>query len=426
LWDGKLARLPEIFFKHRELIQRGLIILAFGCCFVGCWKKQTYQPVIPAKKPAVKTKDVRVLLYDKIQLCKLTSSAGFSVKDSMMREKEQFPTDGKSLEISVVSGFVKIGERLFGNGCVIEPAYSSLLNINDKPYRGIVKIFTSADGKTFRVINELGIEEYLAGVVGAEMPSYWGAEALKAQTIAARTYCLYTKNRFAANRQWDVKRTQANQVYRGVSAETATVKRAVTLTRSMVLTCKHRDLTTGIFPTYYSSTCGGHTESSYNTFGEYFPPLTGAPCPYCKKTSQSNYLAWGPVKFTDAEITKKVLARYPDLSHLQKIELIEVSKMSEYNRGQGRVATFKLTGKDGKNGYLKGEDLRLTLDPTGKKLKSTYCKITKGSGGYTFTGKGFGHGVGMCQYGAQAMAREGKDYKQILKFYYPTAKIASR
>lgn len=418
-----MAKLLDTIFKHKELIKRVLVILAFVCCFVGCWKKQASMPLIIDYKEPIHTNQVRVLLHDNILQCNLSSTGGFSVKHSSMTSKARFSEEIGPLEITVVSGYVKIGERLFGNGCVIEPDATSLLSINGKMYRGEIILFTASNARSLRVINQLHIEEYLAGVVGAEMPSYWGHQALKAQAIAARTYCLYTKNRFGKNRQWDVRRTQANQMYRGVSAETATVKQAVSETRAMVLTCDLRDSTTGIFPTYYSSTCGGHTESSYNTFGEYFPPLNGVICPHCKKTAPPNYLAWGPVNFTQAEVTASVIARYPSLARLEKIESIAPSKTSNYGQGEGRVVLFKLIGKDGKDESLKGEDMRLTLDPSGKKMKSTFCKMQNKAGTYSFTGKGFGHGVGMCQYGAQAMAREGKDYKQILKFYYPTAQI---
>lgn len=366
------------------------------------------------------------MLHDNATQCILTSTAGFSVRDSNLLLKAHYGVNSEPVEISVISGFIKIGDRMFGNGTVIVPDQSSILDINSKMYRGVIKLFTDTEGRTFRVVNELHIEEYLAGVVGAEMPSYWGKEALKAQTIAARTYCTYTKNRFGVNRQWDVKKTQANQVYRGVSAETVTVRQAVDETRGMVLQCKLRDSTIGIFPTYYSSTCGGHTESSYNTFGEYFPPLNGTRCEYCVKTAPPNYMAWGPVVFSESDITAKVLAHYPTLAELEKIESIEPVKVSEYGESKGRIVSFKLIGKDGKDAYLKGEDLRLTIDPSGTKIKSTFCKIKKVGDQYSFTGKGFGHGVGMCQYGAQAMARVGKNYHQILRFYYPTATLVKR
>lgn len=367
---------------------------------------------------------MRVLLYGNATQCVITSTGGFSIKDSHMLLKAHLGTNSEPMEISAVSGFIKIGDRMFGNGTVIVPDRLSILNINGKMYRGIVRLFTNTKGESFNVINELHIEEYLAGVVGAEMPSYWGKQALKAQAIAARTYCIYTKNRFGVGRDWDVKRTQANQVYGGVSAETATVKRAVGETIDMVLECKHRDSSTGVFPTYYSSTCGGHTESSYNTFGEYFSPLNGSKCDHCKKTAPSNYMAWGPVTFSESEITAKVFAHYPSIANLEEIESIQMVKTSDYGQEKGRIISFKLIGKNGKDAYLKGEDLRLTIDPSGMKIKSTYCTIKKNGNKYSFTGKGFGHGVGMCQYGAQAMARDGKDYRQILRFYYPTATIA--
>jgi stage II sporulation protein D len=426
LWNLKLGWLNLKNFRHKELIKHGAILIVFGCCFLGCLKKQAVRPVIVDEEDTAVSKHVRVLLHNKIKQCVVSSTGGFSVKDSNMLTKAHFDMGSKPLKISILSGSLEIGEQIFGNGTVISADAMSLVSVNGKLYRGVIKLFTDDEGKSFRVINELHIEEYLAGVVGAEMPSYWGKEALKAQAVAARTYCLYTKKRFGVRRQWDVKSTQANQVYRGVSAETATVKEAVAETAGMVLECTHRDLSIGIFPAYYSSTCGGHTESSYNTFGEYFAPLTGVVCGNCEKVAFPNYLAWGPVEFTETEISAKVFAKYPSLAKLKKIKSIQAVKHSEYEGDAGRAITFKLVGEDGKDGYLKGEDLRLTIDPTGKKMKSTYCEIKNKNGKYVFCGKGFGHGVGMCQYGAQAMARERKSYEQILGTYYPTASIVKR
>ena len=421
----KSIKLPETVTRNKVVIERVLIAIAFAACFVGCWKKQVDRHPVAYKPPKpVLSKNVRVLLYDNVDHVTISSGGGFNVNDSLMILKGQFGDKSGNVDVTVDSGLIMIGDRKFGNGSVITPEASSLLNVNGNLYRGKIKLLTSDNGKTFRIINEVAMPEYLLGVVGAEMPSYWQPEALKAQTVAARTYCLYTKKRFGINRPWDVRRTQANQVYLGVSAETPTVRQAVESTRGLVLACRHRDGTTGIFPTYYSSTCGGHTESSYNVFGEYFPPLTGVKCDHCKKTAPKKYMSWGPLDFDKTEITARLIAQYPVLASLKAVKSIEPARVSDYGNGK-RITSFRIIGENGKDGYLKAEDLRLTLDSTGTILKSTFCKVKNAKDKIRFDdGRGFGHGVGLCQYGVQALARQGKTYDEILSHYYPTAMIS--
>ncbi len=124
-------------------------------------------------------------------------------------------------------------------------------------FRGNLKLTVNPDGKSLCLVNALPANAYLAGVVGAEMPDYWEPDALKAQAIAARTYCMNIKGKKGLNRKWDVKKTQAHQVYRGIAAESPTVWNAVNQTAGEILVCKHPDGREKIFPTYYSSTWEG-------------------------------------------------------------------------------------------------------------------------------------------------------------------------
>ena len=187
--------------------------------------------------------------------------------------------------------------------------------------------------------------------------------------------------------------------------------------------CKHRNGKTDIFPTYYSSTCGGHTESSYNVFGDYFGPLNGVKCEHCQKTAKKDFLNWPAVEYQQSDVTKKLLESYSSMASLGKIESIDEAKITSYGV-PGRFTSVKITGSNGKTSYLGGEDLRLCIDPSGTKIRSTYCRIKKSGNKYLFYGgKGFGHGVGLCQYGAQTLARNGKGYKEILSFYYPGSQM---
>jgi stage II sporulation protein D len=102
-----------------------------------------------------------------------------------------------------------------------------------------------------------------------------------------------------------------------------------------------------------------------------------------------------------------------------------VARESNYGKFS-RLTLVKLVGPTGRSDFLRAEDLRLTIDPSGRKLRSTICRVTNTGDKWTFlSGRGYGHGVGMCQCGAQAMAREGKPAEQILLYYYPYSKIVN-
>jgi stage II sporulation protein D len=260
-------------------------------------------------------------------------------------------------------------------------------------------------------------------VAGAEMPNYWEPEALKAQVIAARTYCLYTKKRFGSNRSWDVGKTAAHQVYKGLVAESSAIWNAVNQTTGMVLTCKQNDEKEEIFPAYYSSTCGGHTENSKNVFGESFKPLTGVPCPYCQDVAKPKFFFWPMIKYDKTEVTDRLFRRYEKIKQLGDITDIKIAKQSDFG-DFSRMAMIELHGSSGRKEFIRAEDFRLAIDSTGRKIKSACFKLEDLEDSWAFlSGRGWGHGVGMCQCGAEGMARQGKTAEEILSYYYPKTKI---
>jgi stage II sporulation protein D len=404
-----------------------LIVLA--ALIGGCEHREI---VRPTPQMGIETRFwVRVLLLSNATECTLKAPAPIRVGR---------PTLGPEISVAQVvlppNGPVKVrltaGKFTFGD----TPTTSSELLVSaDRPYifsldgrdyRGRLELNINKDGQTFSAINLVPLEPYLAGVVGAEMPNYWEPEALKAQTIAARTYCLYVKNRFGVNRSWDVSSTQASQVYRGVSAESAQVWQAVNATYGMILTSREQTvLDSDLFPTYYSAICGGHTEASERVFGDTFRPLRGVPCPYCKDVARLGLFFWPMVQFDRATVTARLTERYPNLKSLGEITEIVVEDTSDYG-DYARLTRIRLTGSTGKTDTLRGEDLRLTLDPTGRKLQSTICQIVPWGNGWAFlSGRGWGHGVGMCQHGAEGLARLGKNVREILRHYYPGAEIVN-
>lgn len=368
---------------------------------------------------------VRVLLLEDITGCTLKTVSAFSVINAQTQGTEaRFEEVGASINIRTAAGRIAVGGHLVtGKEAIILPDDPHIFNLNGDDYRGKLKLIINPDGSSFDAVNLVPLEPYLASVVGAEMPNYWEPAALAAQAIAARTYCLYIKKHFGSKRTWDVRKTQANQVYLGVVAESTQTWNAVYRTYGQVLVCKHPAGNEDIFPTYYSSTCGGHTENSEHVFGDSFEPLVGVPCPYCKEVAKPSFFFWPMAQFDKATVTTNLSRRYSSLKRLGEITNIIPVKQSNYGKFS-RLTLVKLLGSTGKSASLRAEDLRLTIDPTGNKLKSTICQIINMGDKWAFlSGRGYGHGVGMCQCGAQAMARGGKTARRILSYYYPGSKI---
>lgn len=403
-----------------------LVLAILPTMISGCKPRQLFRPT-----PQMDIEQqfwVRVLLLDNVTDCLLKTTSPFSVinieSDPDVHRETRFNTSDQPIKVEISGGSITVaGQSFTGDELIVYPDNPHIFTLNDDDYRGKLVFRINPDSNTFAVINLVPLEPYLAGVVGAEMPDYWEPEALKAQAIAARTYCLYIKNRFGSKRYWDVAKTQANQVYLGVKAESAQVWNAVNDTYGQVSVCKHPNGTEDIFPTYYSSTCGGHTENSMNVFGDSFEPLVGVDCPYCKDVAKLDPFFWPMAQFDKTTVTTRLLQKYPKLKHLGEIINIVEDEKSNYGTFS-RLTKIKLVGSTGKSDFLRAEDLRLTIDPTGRQFKSTICRIVSWDDTWAFiAGRGWGHGVGMCQCGAEGIARQGKNAREILYYYYPGSKI---
>lgn len=395
----------------------------------GCKPRELVRPTLQMDiEPAFW---VRVLLLDNATDCTFETGSSFRLTSQgsngpTQLTPERFDALNAPTKIEISGGKITLAGRTFtGEELVIRPGTPHIFSLNGDDYRGKLKLIVNPGGNSFDAINLVPLEPYLAGVVGAEMPDYWEPEALKAQAIAARTYCLYIKNRFGSKRDWDVSKTQASQVYLGLAAESAQIWDAVTKTYGQVLTCRHPGGTEDIFPTYYSSACGGHTENSERVFGDSFEPLAGVQCPYCKDVAKLNIFFWPMAQFDKDTVTARLQQRYPTLKQLGEITDIVATERSDYGQFS-RLTKVKVVGSSGKTDFLRAEDLRLTIDPTGRKVKSAICRIAKWGDKWAFmAGRGWGHGVGMCQCGAQGMARHGRNASEILSYYYPGSKIVS-
>ena len=415
----------------------------------GCEHRQTIRPT-----PQIDIESrfwVRVLLLNNVAECtfEVPSACRIASTDTGREVQIGAPaseTLHQPTRITLVEGQLMLGETaLAGKEMVLSPEKPYVFGLNGRSYRGRLKLIVNRDSRSFDAINLVPLEPYVAGVVGEEMPYYWEAEALRAQAIAARTYCLFIKNRFRTNRSYDVSRTQSSQVYGGISAESSQIWNAVDSTCGQVLMVPELMVAKGaiagsnhgsgpqamiadpqlrrLFPAYYSSACGGHTSGSEEIFGDSFGPLQGVACPYCRDVAKLALYYWPMAPFDRATITKHLLRRYPKLSALGEVSEITATAESCYGPFS-RLTRVRLTGTTGKTDTLRAEDLRLALDPSGLKIKSAICLIVPWGDGWAFvSGRGWGHGVGMCQHGAEGMARLGNEADAILQYYYPGAEI---
>ncbi len=407
------------------------MLLAAAVVFFSCREQMVVQTT-----PQMSTEQrfmVRVLLANGVNQCTIKIRGGFSLFNSdgsVLIPDTIYAYNGQPMDVGVMGGEFTIGGRRFATREItILPDEPFTFVMDGNEFRGKLLLKANADGLTFDAINIVPIEPYLAGVVGAEMPARWEAEALKAQAIAARTYCLYNKKRFGYTRDWDVARTQASQVYLGLRGESASVWKAVNDTAGEILVCEQAGLPGAgasgeeIFPTYYSSSCGGHTEDARNVFGDSFGPLGGVDCPYCRAVARPEVFFWPMAQFDKETVAIAVQKKYPQLKDVGDIANISAVKQSDYP-DFSRITMVKLTGTNGRSELLRGEDLRLTIDPSGSRIRSIACKIAIIEDKISFlAGRGFGHGVGMCQCGAQGMAMQGKTAGEILQYYYPGSKL---
>lgn len=396
------------------------LILFIISLLVSCQRQRVIDKKPEAASPA--GPDIRVLLFDNIRECTLTSGSELKLRDPVTGYEALMPSR-KEFKIRFLDGKVLAGSRLFADTVEIAPLEDIPVAFDGKYFRGSFIISAARQDEGFSVVSHVPMEWYLAGVIGAEMPSYWEKEALKAQAVASRTYALFISRRFGPNRDYDVKRTQANQVYNGVEAENPRVWEAVESTSGRVLQF-YDGGRWEIFPTYFHSSSGGHTENSDKVFGgDSYPTLQGVDSPYCEKVTRSSLFNWKPVEFSRSYVTRRLFDRYPSLQKLGSVKDIRVRDKSDYD-GFSRMTMVRIIGENGKEDFLRGEDLRLAVDPTGRKIKSAACEVKLEGDMFRFyNGHGFGHGVGMSQYGALGLARQGATAAQILEHYYPGSRI---
>lgn len=301
------------------------------------------------------------------------------------------------------------------------------VRLDGRSYEGTLELRRGADG--VRIVNRLPLEEYLVGVVSAEMGRRTVAEraALEAQAVAARTYAVRHLGRGARD-GYDLVATIDAQVYRGSEAEQPLAREAVAATRGEILTWDGAPI-----DAFYSSTCGGHTEAAGSVFiGGDRPYLPARPdvaadgTPWCAISPRYRWQEeWSPSQL--AAILQRTLAA-ETLSAARAGDLAEMRVLDR--TASGRIAVLELAGARGRTS-IRGSAIRRVLQPVrgGLLWSADFTVRISRRGGrierITAEGRGAGHGVGMCQWGAIGRSRAGQDYRTILASYYPGAELVA-
>jgi stage II sporulation protein D len=313
--------------------------------------------------------------------------------------------------------------------------------VNKKQYRGYLTIHPTHGKTGLTIVNTLPIEQYLYGVIAREISPNWPLETIKAQAVAARSYALYTHRKHQDD-DYDVCATTDCQVYGGRSSEKPQTNKAVDDTSGQVITYNDK-----IIPAYFHSSSGGYTENSENVWGTYQPYLRGV-VDYDQNSPQYKW----EKKLTVNELNAAIAKAGYTIGTIKAIEVMPLTNkfINTPERGvSGRVKAIRLIGSTGSI-QMSGEKLRKILE-----LKSTLFDVSvmgpaqqigkvspifhsrdldgtkeeihpigsRPNETVVISGFGWGHGLGLSQWGAKAMAEKGPQgdityFKEILKHYY--------
>jgi stage II sporulation protein D len=270
--------------------------------------------------------------------------------------------------------------------------------LNGREYTPPIDVIRTGDG--LAVVNELPLEDYLVGVLRAEIGEKWPLEALRAQAIVARTYAAYHRT-IGGAKPYHIVASTANQQYAGRVPPTSPLWGAVRETEGLVLLWEG-----DLFPAFYHTESGGYTEDPRTVFAaRNMPGLKPVRCDF--STGSPHYYWSLDVKLTDlADILRR------NEVGVGSVIAIDVSERTP----SLRAATVTVHGT-GRSVRLRGNDFRRMIGYD--TFKSTLFAVAVDAPWARFSGRGYGHGVGLCQWGAKGMAEQGHTARQILEFYYP-------
>lgn len=356
---------------------------------------------------AQKSVELRVAIEKDVPQVNVGSSVNAQVLDGAQRVVGEIQ-GMNGFAAQAKNGGVALDRWQSGALWIVPKDKNGVVWIGNRWYRG--RVYLVPTGKGLTAVNYVDLEQYLFSVLGAEMNGNWPQEALKAQAVAARSYALYERQS-ARNGIFDLGDTQGWQVYTGLQSESTGTQQAVLATTGQVLTHNNR-----VINAVFHSSAGGCTDNVEEVWVQ--------PLPYLRSV-RNNFDQGSPVNqwsktFTAAEIGSRF-----GVGNLQRMEPVSTTSQC------GRVRSMRVVGDRGSK-IVDGDavrsalGLRSTLFTVAPQFQSVASKggQKQAVAGFTINGRGFGHGLGMSQWGAYNMARQNYNYQQILQQYYVNTALA--
>lgn len=403
------------------LLLMELMLLCGGCA------PQGGGAILPKGVPVVR---VRILQACSEVRVVATSPLWAKSQADLTPQSVNFPPAPGST-VKLVSGMWSAGGVPLGSGeLTLTPGRVGTVSIEGRCCRGRYRLVPVGQG-LFDVVNDVDVDSYLKGVLPVELYSSWEQEAYKALAIAGRTYAIFESKVTGVRRAYDLNSDERSQMYKGIASETSKSIRAVEATAGVVVAYGPPGQER-IFRAYYSSCCGGKTQSSHDAFGDdYLPPVgefdRGTTC------SISNRFNWGPVVISKAELSKRFAAWAKRKSEQEgqprpELKMQGVARIEQaYVNKLGRPVLFYVTDNANLRFMMRAEDLRSAIASDangGPTVYSGYFNTINETERIRFIdGHGFGHGVGMCQWCAQRQAQLGWRHEDIVIANYPGTKL---
>ena len=319
-----------------------------------------------------------------------------------------------SAAVNSTTNGIRIGSMtLDANAVEIVPNDSPAIWVGRHQYRGTVRLHRKASGKIVAV-NVVPLNHYIASVINGEMPATFPVEARTAQAIIARSYVLYRQSQTRGGGLYDVYSDARSQRYLGyqyreshngrrLAGENDASRRITRQTAGLICTYRGR-----IFSPYYSAVCGGRTTAGYHVFKQASPTLQSVTCHWCRDAKRYRWSVKVPLRDANELLRKYLSARNLPFGNLRSVRAVRQpfgSKPPEFDISDGSHL-YRITSKQ----------IRAAVSTS--RLPSPYFEIRFTGTDMVFHGRGHGHAVGLCQWGAAGLAKNGRNAEQIIRYYY--------
>ena len=352
---------------------------------------------------AIQRDGLKVLLRRGSNGLKLSAHSGLRLVDpATSRELIRFTPPERAQLLAAGSRLVAGGRKLDVREAMLAPIDpDEQLSVGGTRYRG--QIFIKANGESLLLVNEVSLDQYLYGVLPSEIGASWPRESLKAQAVAARTYALFRASQVEST-LYDLDDSTRSQVYLGTSKEEASTNAAVDSTSGLVLAYDGKPA-----ETFFHANCGGHTADVATVWGGQSAYLRGVEDSFCE---EGKHYLWR-TELDHEVVLKRLNAAGFSVRDFDSVETDERDR-------SGRCTTVVLKGSEPLL-KLKATAFRTALGAD--VLRSTNFKALRHGETHVFEGRGWGHGIGLCQEGAKGMATAGYSWRDILNFYFPGTKV---